>query len=669
MTSEREYISSVQDYDVAGNAIRAFFAPDNRLICVLDLLITEIKPNVLLVINPDENRKWDDILENDFGVDLETVRPKKDNKYQKLDIEYSGLDLYERLIQDSKNNNDLTDVLNDLNLFRKNVAKRVASERLKNAEVVVENARETVDKADEKIKNLQDKSRKIQINLVEARKNIGKEPTKQSAAKILRLESQVEAVGEQIRRAKKRMQNAQKRELTAQDEIDGAKKILNMLADENLPATPVMTDLVAQTVPSVPANVKENNEIYETKATEMDDEVKPLFDKNPENLDEELAFKPIEFQVPAGYVQKQPETDSLEQHFESDAENQGADSLPYAQINDDAQQNQVAAQEKTALDVFVPVDTESDSETVKYWDNVTTPEPQNNAEEYAKDNATAPVQPQIESDEYPIVPETSVAPAVDAPRPVAVEPVVDAPSPVAAEPVVAPIVSELRPVPPVGSGFDTVKSNNGEPNKVLYYVMLIGLIVLSVFTLWLYQNSSNKALPELGATTQAPVIEETVTEPELAESDDLLPFIEEPVVETTPQEPVVEQVEEPVVEEVEEVIEAPVVEEPVVEEPVVEEVIERVVAPAPVVEEAPVVSEPVVNKPAYNVSQNEKMFVAAPEYEADEYVETEIETCADGNAPDMDGCCTGETLTEMQDGELMCCPDGSDDGECFPPLK
>ena len=494
----------MQDYDIAGNAIRAFFAPDNRLICVLDLLITEIKPNVLLVINPDENRKWDDILENDFGVDLETVRPKKDNKYQKLDIEYSGLDLYERLIQDSKNNN----------LFRKNVAKRVASERLKNAEVVVENSRETVDKADEKIKDLQEKLRKIRINLVEARKNIGKEPTKQSAAKILRLESQVEAVGEQIRRAKKRMQNAQKRELTAQDEIDGAKKILNMLADENLPAAPVMTDLVAQTVPSVPANVKENNEIYETKATEMDDEVKPLFDKNPENLDEELAFKPIEFQVPAGYVQKQPETDSLEQHFESDAENQGADSLPYGQINDDAQQNQVAAQEKTALDVFVPVDTESDSETVKYWNNVTTAEPKNNAEEYAKDNAVVPVQPQIESDEYPIVPEASVAVS----HPVAVEPVVDAPRPVAVEPVVAPIVSELRPVPPVGSGFDTVKSNNGEPNKALYYVMLIGLIVLSVFTLWLYQNSSNKALPELGATTQAPVIEETVTEPEFAKS-------------------------------------------------------------------------------------------------------------------------------------------------------
>ena len=124
--------------------------------------------------------------------------------------------------------------------------------------------------------------------------------------------------------------------------------------------------------------------------------------------------------------------------------------------------------------------------------------------------------------------------------------------------------------------------------------------------------------------------------------------------------------------------------------------------------------EIMAKKPAYNVSQNEKMFVADEEYETEDLVvnedifvdgdyeavdvtmdapiirpqsqvvneslpqaehqlvtqevfaETEeIDTCADGNAPDADGCCAGEELTDV-DGEYMCCAIGTDD--CFPPM-
>ena len=74
----------------------------------------------------------------------------------------------------------------------------------------------------------------------------------------------------------------------------------------------------------------------------------------------------------------------------------------------------------------------------------------------------------------------------------------------------------------------------------------------------------------------------------------------------------------------------------------------------------------VVDKPAYNVSQNEKMFVADPEYETDVVEQEEIETCANGNAPDADGCCAGEELVDMGDDTLMCCAIGTD--ECFPPM-
>ena len=161
MTSERENILSFTDYNIAGNPFRAYYDKDENMVLVLDQLISDIKPNVLLVINPDENRKWDDILENDYEVDLETVRPKKDNKYQKLDIEYSGLDLYENLVSAYNDDIDITDDLNQLNLFRRRVAKRVAMERLENAEVTAENARETISKSNEKIDELQEKLKTV----------------------------------------------------------------------------------------------------------------------------------------------------------------------------------------------------------------------------------------------------------------------------------------------------------------------------------------------------------------------------------------------------------------------------------------------------------------------------------------------------------------------------
>lgn len=40
--------------------------------------------------------------------------------------------------------------------------------------------------------------------------------------------------------------------------------------------------------------------------------------------------------------------------------------------------------------------------------------------------------------------------------------------------------------------------------------------------------------------------------------------------------------------------------------------------------------------------------------------------CDDGTSPDADGCCTGETFTDMGEDGWNCCPDSG--GDCFPPL-
>lgn len=41
--------------------------------------------------------------------------------------------------------------------------------------------------------------------------------------------------------------------------------------------------------------------------------------------------------------------------------------------------------------------------------------------------------------------------------------------------------------------------------------------------------------------------------------------------------------------------------------------------------------------------------------------------CHDGFSPDLNGCCPGETYTDMGDMGYNCCPD--DGGDCFPPIE
>lgn len=42
-------------------------------------------------------------------------------------------------------------------------------------------------------------------------------------------------------------------------------------------------------------------------------------------------------------------------------------------------------------------------------------------------------------------------------------------------------------------------------------------------------------------------------------------------------------------------------------------------------------------------------------------------TCPNGESPDKNGCCVGETYTDAGDGWMVCCPEIGEN--CFPPVK
>ena len=526
--------------------------------------------------------------------------------------------------------------------------------------------------------------------LAELRRNVGKEPTKQSAAKILRTESQIDAASDKVSRAKKRLVSAQHRLDAATVDADMARAILTRLDDDDVivehsvPATPMPTDVASFEQPSVPMATPpqfteitpfQEPEFDEPKAEDMaDDEVKPLFDKDPEILDEEIAFKPIDFDLPS--VAVAPSVPDVSQYDEP---------APVAPLSfaPPAQSQPVEPIAAPMLDSLTSVDLPS---------------------EQIDSELMATIAPAPAPQEF-VSPVADVAPVVADVKPVA--DILPSQSPVAPMPEIspAPIDTGMRPVSPItGVAAETATPVRHKPT-MLYYVMLIVLIVLSVFTLWLYQKSANDTLPELGAQTK-PVVEEVDSQDAQPEKDVVVdapsPFIAQQQVEIQVAEPVVVPepvVAEPVVAEPEvaDVELEPVLVTPAVPVQMADEVVPAVpveVTPEPIDEVQEVVAEPVitpvesespflsdetvvatppkpivdmvVDKPAYNVSQNEKMFVADPEYETDVVEQEEIETCANGNAPDADGCCAGEELVDMGDGTLMCCAIGTD--ECFPPM-
>ena len=837
MQAERENLFKALkfvDFDVAGALLRAYYDADNKLVFVLDFLENDTKPNVLLVINPVGNRKWDDILMNDYGVDLETVRPKKDNKYQKLDVEYSGLSEYDDVLRLYVAGENFDDALLKLNQFRDVAAVRAATERQNDAEITAEKARETIEKTQDKITELQNKLKKLREKLGGQRADVGKEPTKQSAAKILRTEAQIDSTNEKINRARKRLDKAKKRLVAAQDEIDAATVILNKLKDVSvddavlLPAKPMETSLIAEVVGDDAGVFPQD---LEQEAENMaDDEVKPLFNKDPDVLDESIAFKPVDFQgdkpvddnplVPqSDFVPmfNADETKDVEYNpknaFDALDDDEKFDfddaELPVLQESETEQQYHFddedaykpdelpVVEDKTQFGEFLPETTENDKALP--------------ADFYAQDTEEK-LEPELLGGFTPLeipkvaeekVPEmnydlsdVSDSEVAEENRPY--EPIL--PQPIVAEEVdesyaddgnendyqgvagvePAPVSSEFRPVSPMAMGMKSeekavkpvdVNVGNVRKQNVTYYIMLIVLIVLSVFTLWFYQKKAGDTTPELGVKIQnvddvavedasdlknqnietvelqpvevvveekpvesvvvADVVFDETVQPEEVPVTEPEPIVLTPEVEPVPVEPEEKKVEEivepenkspflsdqevklikveteedvltkkpvfdasaddsvyvapvetvdsaetvsvaedvtendvPVVDYKEPVIQQVVTSEEYVAEPVVEYTEPEIEYTEPVVEyTAPVAGDSETSAAdAYYAAEEAPLQQTTSEMIAETEV---VETCDDGNPPDVNGCCTGEESAVI-DGESMCCVIGGD--ECFPPL-
>jgi len=228
-----------EHFEIAGATFAAYYDAAHKLIFVVDTTADPRTPNTMLVINPDSNdpsRKWDDILDNDYGVNPETVRPRKNNKYQKLDIEYAGLGIYNRLINAHASGKaaELDTAMAALDEFRNGAAMRSANMRLNAARSEMRTASETLDAATESIADARAQIKKERDKVTKLRAEVGKKPTKESAAKILRAESRADAANEKLKRTDARVKRARKRLRDAKIDAAAAERQLAALKTQSM---------------------------------------------------------------------------------------------------------------------------------------------------------------------------------------------------------------------------------------------------------------------------------------------------------------------------------------------------------------------------------------------------------------------------------------------------
>lgn len=525
----------MRPYDVDGNEINAFYDSSDNLVFVLDNTINSRKPNVLLVINPDGDKKWDEILSGDYGVDLETIRPKQDNKYQKLDIEYSGLGVYDNLIKAYNSGDSLDDALKQLSILRDSAVRHSAMMRLNVANEIIAKTNTTIVKTKESIVRLQTRLKTLRAKLTEAKKGIGRVPTKQSAAKILKLESQIEATNEKLNRAKERLKSAQRRLETATVDAELASDLLNQ-STEDIEQTANKKDslIVApknrvakvekkESLPQIIEPVfddKESNEEkemevmdYNEKVVNDDDndlveeetveeetqnDVKPLFNQDPKILNDDIAFKPISFKAPGVIDDENGKDDAPVLNKDMITTEETVEETTEEKIEDFPEKT-----EKPVLESMTAI------EKVPEYQMMT-------PEKFEEDEIVPVVNEQEDFEEQETFIPEPVVPEVRQQEPVFNEKIEEhteeEKNVVMPEPAVPKSPASVMPASQQTPQFErpglieNVYVKNTKP-AFTYYLLLILLIVLAVFTLWLYQKKVKVGVPVL--TPVAEQVEKT----------------------------------------------------------------------------------------------------------------------------------------------------------------
>lgn len=593
----------------------------------LDTTRDRVLPDAMLVIDRDDNlpdRKWDDILTKDFDTDPEIVRPREDNKYQKLDISYDGLSIYQAAVDALETGGKVSDsVLRALGNFRINAGAANAMKRIADNQEILDKVSNTLVVSDKTALKIKGDIALLKERLASQKSAMGFEPTKAAAAKILKTQSQIEAAQEKSKKNALRKKRTEKKIANANEEIKTWTDQLEYLQG------------LGATLPDADEPIEDSN-------------VAPLIQTDPNIVDEEKAFQAIDIEQP-----EEAEEETKEGETEMPTE--------FKPMSWDAPEPEIpaqtpAAQVETLVQPVVQTPTESRAAQVS------------DVESAAYPSFAPPV-----SNAYPM---QTRAPQIDQSEPVPVAPAeIPVPSSFAPNFTPAPATDDFRPAPAAPQSAPETEgqmitqaredAKRAEPGSG-YYLLLLLLVIASIATLYIYQKRlGDRIMPHLEPAVEiaaepepvVDIVQENIAMPEPLTPEESDAFLDS------------EQIE--YINDFEEQNPAP---EPIIE-PVIEEIVEPLAEPMVEPESAIEYQQPTTLP--YQLSPEELAAINAAHPVADAVADVaEIAApqpaalmCDDGAAPDENGCCPsmGEQFVNDPAQGALCCM-ASDPSTCFPPL-
>jgi hypothetical protein len=197
----------------SGMSFVAYFV-NGELAFVIDGTRDVVCPNDILLVKPlpdeknpgDPKVKWDRILKDKFGVPPLSIRPKENTKYRKLDIAYTGLDLYDSFI--SLPSEELFVALSD---ERESLALETAYQREAEDLLDYNKSGVTLEKAELTLNTLKKRILNISKRLKRQEEIEEKKPEKADESLKRELVQKLYTATDKLRRTERRIKRARKR--------------------------------------------------------------------------------------------------------------------------------------------------------------------------------------------------------------------------------------------------------------------------------------------------------------------------------------------------------------------------------------------------------------------------------------------------------------------------
>jgi hypothetical protein len=279
-----------RDFSAGGLEFSAWLDTHDHAAFVLDMTRDDILPDAMFIIDPDAanpDRKWDDILRKDFETDPEIVRPRENNKYQKLDILYQGLDIYQSAVEHmmAHSGDASGEIIRSLKSFRLNAAAQSAQKRILDNQEILAKTTGTLASAKKTRAKIKSEMDMLGERLATQKAAAGFEPSKAAASKMLKTQAMIEALHEKAEKNNTRAERTIKKIENARREIQEFTERLERLIGLGAEADPIM-----------PVALPEDDDYEEEydSEPENDSNVRPLLENDPNIVDESKAFKNVE---------------------------------------------------------------------------------------------------------------------------------------------------------------------------------------------------------------------------------------------------------------------------------------------------------------------------------------------------------------------------------------